>query len=146
VLGVIFCGVGLLAMLMPYSPGKWLPATPLDWRLFTNGVLGVTAGFVGAVVAALVLAKYLHALPLAGRLVLPSVVAPVEPTLTEQSPYLRVQAGDMGTVERMCRPVGKVRFGQDLLDASSQGEIIEPGSAVRVLRREGNRLIVEKVS
>jgi membrane-bound serine protease (ClpP class) len=144
VLGVIFCVVGLLVMLMPYRPGKWLPNTPLDWRLFTNGVLGVTMGFVGAVAAALAIAKYLHRLPVAGRLVLPSVVPPVEPTVTEGSPYLRVKAGDIGTVERMCRPVGKVRFGEDLLDAGSQGEIIEPGTAVRVLRREGNRLIVEK--
>jgi len=57
----------------------------------------------------------------------------------------RINIGDMGVVESMCRPVGKARFGDDLLDAASEGGVIEAGSRVRVLRRDGNRLIVEKV-
>jgi membrane-bound ClpP family serine protease len=48
-------------------------------------------------------------------------------------------------VESVCRPVGKVRFGEHMLDASSEGEPIEPSARVRVLRNDGNRIIVERV-
>lgn len=143
--GILCCIAALLAMFVPNAPDKLpLPRTSLDWSLFSGGAVAVGAALVGATVAAGFLARLLPNLPLAGRLVLPSVALPVEPTVTEDSPYLRIKTGDMGTVEGMCRPVGKVRFGEYLLDATSQGEIIEPGTTVRVLRREGNRLIVEK--
>jgi membrane-bound serine protease (ClpP class) len=103
-------------------------------------------GFVLAVVAAFFVARYLPKVPVAGKLVLPEVPREmvIEPSVTQQSPYKRIKPGDVGVVEHMCRPVGKVRFAEDLLDAASEGAIIEVGARVRVLRREGNQLIVER--
>ena len=58
----------------------------------------------------------------------------------------RIAVGAVGTVEGMCRPVGKVRFGDDLFDAMTEGDVIDEGSPVRVVRKEGNRLVVERTT
>ena len=56
------------------------------------------------------------------------------------------QEGDEGVVETMCRPVGKVRFGEELLDAAAEGEYIDVGQDVRLVHVDGNRLVVERIS
>jgi membrane-bound serine protease (ClpP class) len=145
VLGIICCVVGLVAMLLPYSSGPIpLPKSSMDWNIFLNALFAMGVGFVCAVVAVFALASYLPKLPLAGRLVLAPVTTAPDSALTDASPLLRVNPGDVGIVESVCRPVGKVRFGEDLLDAVSEGGIIESAAEVRVLRREGNRVVVEK--
>lgn len=144
--GLIMCVVGLLAMLVPNAPGRLpIPVTDFDWSIFANGAMSLGIAFLAAVVAAMVLARYLPHVPVAGRLVLTPVQAGPDAAVSDISPIRHVQCGDVGVVERVCRPVGKVRFGDDLLDAGSEGMIIEPGATVRVLRREGNQVIVEKV-
>ena len=77
--------------------------------------------------------------------VLGPVEAPDEAPVTADAPVRKVHVGSFGVVESMCRPVGKVRSGQDLVDASSEGQIVSPGARVRVLRYEGNRVVIEKV-
>jgi membrane-bound serine protease (ClpP class) len=56
----------------------------------------------------------------------------------------RIQAGMTGVAISMLRPVGKVRFGEDSLDAVAVEGIIEAGRCVRVLRRDGNRIVVQE--
>ena len=67
------------------------------------------------------------------------------PPVSADSPYTRIAIGAVGLAETMCRPAGKVRFGDDLLDVTSEGGIIERGQKVRVLRVEGNSVIVEEI-
>lgn len=147
VIGVILCLVGLAAMLIPSAPDTIpIPSTPLEWRVFTDGALAVAIALVAAAVAGWILASYLPKVPVANRLVLPPVAPAGGPPVVGASPLLAVRPGDVGVVEAVCRPTGKVRFGQTLLDAASQGDIIDPGEKVRVLRRDGNQLVVEKIS
>ena len=47
-------------------------------------------------------------------------------------------------VAAVCRPVGKVRFGDRLVDAVAEGETIEVGARVRVVRHGANRLVIER--
>ena len=93
----------------------------------------------------LVLARYFRKIPFANRLCLAMATAaePQAPVM-EDSPVRRIQAGDRGVVESMCRPVGKVRFGDDLVDAVSEGGPIDAGTPVRVLAMDSNRPIVER--
>ena len=145
VLGILFCLVGLIAILVPNAPNAPpLPLDAVDWQIFGDGLLAFGIGVVLAAIAAAVLGRYLHKMPVANRLVLAPVPPVVEPTLTVESAYQRIGPGAVGVVEGMLRPVGKVRFGNDLLDANSEGAIIEPGARVRVLRREGNQIFVER--
>jgi len=146
VVGIIMAVVGLLALVVPTGPDKWpLPETELDWKVFTRAAVAMGLAVVAATIAAGFLAKYLPRMPLASRLVLAPAATFTGPPVAESSPFTRVKVGDVGVAETMCRPVGKVRFGDDLLDASSEGGIVERGAKVRVLANDGNRLIVEEV-
>jgi len=146
VAGILCCIVGLLAMVVPNPPERppW-PDSPLSWSVFETGVLSMLLGFAAAVIGAVTLSRFLPKMPIASKLFL----APPEPSregaVGESSPFRRVGPGAMGVVEATCRPVGKVRFGEELLDALTEGAMIPSGQRVRVLRRDGNRVVVEPV-
>ncbi len=145
ILGVLCCIVGLLSLALPLGPGKWtLPQTDLDWEMFHDMSVAMGLAIIGAFFGILLIARYLPKLPVAGRMVLAPVHAEPDTSLANDSPIRRLRAGDTGTVESICKPIGKVRFGDDLVDAVTEGGILPPGAAVRVLRREGNQVIVEK--
>ncbi|HET6428547.1 MAG TPA: NfeD family protein [Phycisphaerae bacterium] len=144
-IGIICCAVGLLAMVVPNAPGKapW-PQTRLAWDVFGSGMFAVGVAFVAALLAGWALSQYLPRTPMARGLILPPVVAPTEPLLADSSPITRIAPGAEGKVVSPCRPVGRARFGEDLLDVVTEGELIAAGESVRVLRRDGNRIVVEK--
>ena len=140
-LGGICCVVGLVAMLGGYP----LPRTSFDWKILGDGLLALLLAFIAATGCIAFLAKYLQRVPVFGRLILSAPSAPTAPPVPEGSPLLHLRPGAVGVVEAVCRPVGKVRFGDDLLDASSEGAVIENGRKVRVLQNDGNHLIVEEI-
>ena len=144
--GIICCVAGLLAMVIPNAPAElpW-PRSDMDWSWFGNGVFALGLGSVLGIVAAAVVGRFLPNIPLANRLVLAAAKAATDAPVSEGSPMTHIRVGYEGTVEAICRPVGKVRFGQELFDAAADGSVIEVGRTVRVVRREGNRLVVEEV-
>ena len=145
--GVLLCVIGLLAMIIPNAPNKLpIPNNSLDWDLFSSGLLALSLGFVASLIAAAILSRYLPRIPLFTRnkLILAPAAAAADDPRSEDSPMLNIRVGQTGETESMLRPVGVVRFGDDLLDAVSEGEIIEKGRTVRVLHRDGNRIVVEE--
>ncbi len=50
--------------------------------------------------------------------------------------------GETGTCVGQLHPIGKVRFGNTLVDAISEGVIIETGTKVEVIERLPNRIVV----
>ena len=143
--GALCCLIGLAATLVGNAPDELpIPHTDLDFRLLRNGILALGIGFVAAMVAGAMLSKYLPKIPLANKIILAPPIPAGGPPVTRDSAIRRVTVGDIGTVESICRPVGKARFGDDLLDVVCEGEPIESGTKVRVARRDGNRLIVER--
>ena len=146
VTGILCCVVSLLAIFIANAPDKLpLPKTELDWGMLSSGVLTLSLAFVTSTILAAVLAKYLRRLPVANRLILAPAEAYEGSPASELSPITRVQVGDVGVLETPCRPVGAARFSGELIDAATEGEFLPPGTKVRVIRNEGNRLIVEKV-
>ena len=146
--GILLCVVGLLAMVVPNAPGKLpIPSNPLDWELFSSGLLSLSLGFIASLIAAAILSRYLPKIPLftKSKLILAPVAASDDAPRSEDSPMLKIQVGQTGQTESMLRPVGRVRFGDDLLNAVSEGGVIESGRTVRVLHRDGNRIVVEEV-
>jgi membrane-bound serine protease (ClpP class) len=144
--GALCCLAGLLSLLVANPPGELpIPKTDLDWRVFQTGLLIGAIALVAAVVAGSILSRFLPKIPLVNRIILTPATPAGGPPVAAGSGMTHVSTGDVGVVESMCRPVGKVRFGDDLLDAISEGETIEPGQKVRVSRHDGNRIIVEKV-
>ena len=140
----LLAALGLLAMVVPNPPGRlpW-PDSPLSWSVFETGVLSMLLGFAAAVIGAATLSRFLPKMPIASKLFLAPPEPPGEGAVGERSPFRAVGPGAVGVVEATCRPVGKVRFGEELLDAQADGAVIPAGRNVRVLRREGNRVVVE---
>jgi membrane-bound serine protease (ClpP class) len=144
--GIACCVIGLMAMVVPNAPTEFpWPQTDLDWSWFGTGIYALGLGFVGGVIAAVILAQFLPKIPIASRLVMGDAQAATDAPASENAPIMHVKVGDTGTVETMCRPVGKVRFGKELCDATADGTTIEVGSEVRVIERTGNQLIVKEV-
>ena len=144
-LGIICCVVGLLAMIVPNAPDKlpW-PEGPLDWSVFTNGILALSLGFLAAIGGSIIVARYLPEVPVAGKLVLaPPRLGGVGPA-GEGAAILQVRPGQVGRVVQTCRPVGKIQIGDALVDAIADGAFLSAGTDVVVLRNEGNRVVVEE--
>ncbi len=144
--GILCCIIGLLAIIVPNAPNEWpVPITDMDWGFFHDGLMAMGLGLIGAFVLASLLAKYFRRIPFASRMILAEAVAATEAPTTDTSPMQHIGVGDIGIVDSICRPVGKVRFGDELFDASGDGVTIETGKTVRVIRKDSNRLIVEKI-
>jgi membrane-bound serine protease (ClpP class) len=54
------------------------------------------------------------------------------------------QSGMTGIAESFLRPAGIARFGDKRIDVSSEGDFIESGSPVEIVRVHGNRVTVRK--
>ena len=145
--GIICCIMGLIfAVGVPNAPTEFpWPQTDLDWSWFGPALYALGLGFAGGVIASVILAQFLPNIPIVSRLVMGRAQAATDAPAAENSPIMHVKVGDTGTVETMCRPVGKVRFGQELCDATADGTTIEVGAKVCVIKRAGNQLIVKEV-
>ncbi len=145
--GIVCCLVGLLAMAVPNLPDELpVPASELDWSYLERGGMGLLIAIIGLTVAIPLIARYLPKVPGANRLILAAPKAPPLPgsAATEDAPIRRIQPGALGVVVSTLRPVGSVRVGEDLQDAVSAGEFLPPGTKIRVLKNEGNRLVVAR--
>jgi membrane-bound serine protease (ClpP class) len=146
VLGALFCLGGLVGILASNPPDKppW-DITSLGWEALGDSAFALGLGFVGALVGAGILSRYLPKVPVARKLILAEPAPATGEHIHEASPYARVQPGAVGRVEGTCRPVGRARFGDELVDVVTEGETVEAGAKVRVLYRRGNRLVVDRV-
>jgi len=154
--GIVCILAGLFGMLIknPPPPGdEWYkpwPETPLDWQIFTKGVLGLSVGFAGFVVLAWVLSKYLPRIKfLSGLILAPAVPrhsgeVPVSMTIPPESKTVSVNVGDLGKVISIIRPTGKAKFGDAIVDVVAEAEFLDKGTKVEIIEIHGNRVIVKK--
>lgn len=139
-LAVLVALVGTFVPRLPDAPLFTLPDRDTLWTSIRTGVIVVTSSLMAAVVGILFLMRYLPKLPLANRVVLEN---PDATGMALLDPFDGVaQLGDVGVVISPLRSGGKVRFGQEVVEAASQGEYIEVGSKVQVIKRVGAQIIV----
>jgi len=149
--GIICILAGLFGMLVKNPPDRlpW-PHTPLDWQLFTNGVLGLSLGFVGFVVLAWVLSKYLPRIQFLSGLILVPVAATqrgtmrVSMTTPPESQTAGIKVGDAGRVVSTLRPTGKAEFGDAIVDVVAEAEFLDRGTTVEIIEIHGNRVVVKR--
>ena len=53
-------------------------------------------------------------------------------------------SGSSGVAESFLRPAGIARFGDRRIDVTSEGDFIEKGDPVEIVRTSGNRVVVRK--
>jgi membrane-bound serine protease (ClpP class) len=121
----------------------------LSWSLFGAGasasavVLAVSRVAISsavALVAGLVLMRFLPSLPGGRKLVLTTALAPGGRSESEQ----RLVRGLVGTTLTPLRPAGMASFDGRKVDVVSNGEFIERGQPVEILRDEGSRVVVTR--
>ncbi|MHC4655906.1 MAG: NfeD family protein [Planctomycetota bacterium] len=151
-LGITFILAGLFGMLVKNTPDElpW-PQDAIAWNDFTWGVLSLTGGFIGFVVLAWLLAKYLPKMQfLSGIILVPSVAKQgsefeVSMTTLPESKTISVNVGELGEVVSRLRPTGKAKFGDAIVDVVAEGEFLETGTSVEIIEIHGNRVVVKAV-
>ena len=151
VLGIVCILLGLFGILLPNAPSElpW-PRTPAEWEALSSGVISVAVGFVGFIVLAWLLARYLPKLPFASGLVLsPASTASGAASQAGMAALPQtlgpgVHVGDAGAVISKLRPAGKARFGDTLVDVVATGEFLDNGTGVEIIAINGSRVVVKK--
>lgn len=148
--GILLLMIGLIASFVPAEPAppngpdwfQW-PDLPQTYDYLQRGLIVVSAGMVASLIGMVLIARYFPRLPIATRLILPN---PQRVAIEVEDPYGGVaDLGAVGTAASLLRPAGKARFGDRLVDVVSQGDYIEPGAAIQVCERCGNRVVVRRV-
>jgi membrane-bound serine protease (ClpP class) len=147
VLGIVLMVAGLLGMFLPNRPGEFpWPRFDYEWDIFRSGLISLGIGFIGFVVVAMFIARYLPKT----RLFAAFVLAPPGPRTQEdvnmtappeQSVELKV--GDDGEVLSPLRPSGRARFGSAVVDVVAQAEFLGKGDKVKIVAIHGNRVVVK---
>jgi membrane-bound serine protease (ClpP class) len=118
------------------------------WLAWQKGGSPAVGGFVACV---LVLSpvvlfgslKVLPRTPFGRRMIL---ARPVGTTASAAEEGLAMLVGQQGRTETPLRPVGIANFGERRVDVVTRGKHLPAGAAVRVLKVEGNRVVVEGVA
>lgn len=130
ILGALFAIGGVVAMMVPHLQGvTFFP----HQNLAALAVVDQLAWIIGALIISAALMFFL-ARRLLKRFGQTEPLVPVD--------ILPLLEGALGEAFTPLKPSGKVEVNGSLYDAMSEGNYIEKGSSVTVVRREGNRLYV----
>ncbi|MBD3245525.1 MAG: hypothetical protein GF333_00755 [Candidatus Omnitrophica bacterium] len=139
VAGLVCVLVSLYFALTPYV----VPREPWDFFTLQKTVLMILGSVCAGVVGGIALLNYLYKIPGLRKFAL----------LTEQerpryqvppSAMETMTIGKEGRAYTDLRPVGRVQFGDDVLDAVSAEGFIEKGLRVKVIEISGNRILVKR--
>ena len=112
-----------------------------------NSLLTVAAAGAGLVVSMLLFRKYAHQAPLISNVMLTPPAGDELDDLTHREALVNFDhlRGKRGRTTTKLTPAGKARFGDDLIDVVSNGDLLPPGTEVHVVEVHGNRVVVVQV-
>jgi len=141
--GVLGLGGGVLviASLVLASQSFVLPSNDYQIGQLRSSLLGILGAICGVVALGIVARRWLPATPFLRHVLL---VPPAEESasLELEADALEALVGLEGTTTTRLAPAGKARIGGVLRDVISDGQLIEPGVAVRVVELRGSRVLV----
>lgn len=151
---VFFPGITVLAAVgtamvlgsLLFAMVDFYPSQPLEFSfdLLVRPLANLTVAIAFSVVGIALIARFFPHIPIFRRVILASS-SPSGPAFTAETarPLASgVRAGDEGVSRSILRPAGKAEIGGELVDVVTEGEFVEAGKALRVLRVEGERVIV----
>ncbi|MCP4719146.1 MAG: serine protease, partial [Desulfobacteraceae bacterium] len=119
------------------------PSFPWEGQLLLRNLGVVLGSFMGSLLISLVMVRFV--LPRMSLLVKgPYLSATLEDSHADSDQSLGVKIGDVGVALTTFRPSGKIKIGNQKIDAIAQGEFIPPGTPIRVASVEHNCVIVKK--
>jgi membrane-bound serine protease (ClpP class) len=125
------------------------PTQEYEYRQM-GGTLGrITLTIVAVVTGAILLGRYFPHMPIFRRMILvpeeSATGAGIEkPDLDPDGP-LTYLLGERGKTTTVCRPSGKARIGDQLVDVTADGFFIEANAPVEVIEVRGSYVLVRKV-
>jgi membrane-bound serine protease (ClpP class) len=134
--------VGLLALLG--GLGLSLVGAGATWTAVVSAVGQVAVSLLVAIVASLVMLRFLPRLPFGRRLVLETALTAREGFASAPETD-RAWLGKRGTAASTLRPAGIADIEGDRVDVVSDGEFIDAGEAITVVRVDGNRIVVRRL-
>lgn len=134
--------LGLMAVIG--GLGLSLVGEGATWTVIVTAMGQVALSLLLAIVAALVMLRFLPRLPFGRRLILETgLLAAAGYASAPESDRRRL--GKPGTAVSPLRPAGIGHFDGERLDVVSDGEFIDPGAAIEIIRVDGNRIVVRSV-
>ncbi|HVY71471.1 MAG TPA: NfeD family protein, partial [Verrucomicrobiae bacterium] len=139
--GAAMMFVAIVMGMVDLYPG--MPALPSLPRQLGDRARDLLITFSGSAFAIWLLSRWLPRTSLYGVMV--SGAASGVVALAEQERRQERRIGQTGVAVSTLRPGGKARFGEEILDVISNGEMIEKGRSVRVTGHSGAEAVVEPV-
>jgi membrane-bound serine protease (ClpP class) len=148
-------GIGLvLGSLVMASRRVFIPQSAEQLNSLGYDVLTVMGAFVGFLIAIMVLSNYIGQIPGLSRLTLQPPVAfegsgESLTAATDNSAMLpgwqRVNVGDVGNAAGPLRPSGRIKVDDYVVDVITEGEFIDDGSEVKVVAKQGAKVVVRLI-
>jgi membrane-bound serine protease (ClpP class) len=138
--GAVVMLIALVMAMVDVYPGGPLLPSPAQLRV---PVTQVGLAIVGAAVAVALLTLYLPKTTLYGRMV--SLAASGVTSVADQAQRQAAMLGQVGLTISALRPGGKARFGNQILDVISQGDLVDKGRKVRIVGHSATEAVVETI-
>lgn len=142
VLGAVAMLSALVIAMVERFPGG--PVMP-TWPQLQLPLLKVMGAFAGAGICMLALGRYLPKSSLFKKFELVAATSAAA-GYTTSAGAARSLLGATGVAETMLRPSGKGRFGEQLVDVVTEGDLIERGQPIKIVLVEGSRVVVTRAA
>ncbi|UCF97029.1 MAG: nodulation protein NfeD [Spirochaetaceae bacterium] len=138
-------GIVLMVIALVLSRQEFIiPRVPWQWTVFLRNLRNVGFGFVGSLVLLVVLLRVFPRTPGLKRLILESSQEAISGYTVQSIESSALLTGRRGSAVTPLRPAGKADFGGEILVVETDGEFIEPGTAVQIIEVSGNRIVVRR--
>ena len=141
-LGTIAVLAALVLAMTGHLPGE--PRLP-TWPQLQIPLLKVFGGVIGSVVAAMALARYLPKSTLFKKMELAAATNTAEGYSSSRG-EAKSLLGTKGVAETNLRPSGKGRFGDELVDVVTEGDLIQKGASITITEVQGSRVVVKRIA
>jgi membrane-bound serine protease (ClpP class) len=138
--------IAVLAALVLAMTGR-LPSDPIvpTWGEVQIPLAKVFGAMIGAMIGAMLLARWLPKSTLFRRMELSAATSAADGYTTSLG-EARSLLGSTGVAETNLRPSGKGRFGDQLVDVVTEGDLIERGKPITIVEVQGSRVVVKSAA
>ena len=137
--GLVLTVLGVVLMSQTFV----IPRNSYQANQLAEGVWMAIGGMGGLVIGFLLVRAFLPQAAAASGLAMETPTADLD-RLERIADYDHL-SGRTGVASTRLRPSGKAQFGDQIVAVVSDGTAIDPGQSVRVIRVQGNRIVVEAV-
>lgn len=137
-------GVLIIFSLILASQRFFIPRTEAQLDELRRSITAVAAAGLGMMALAWATRRYLPQAPLLGRIMLeppPPEERQLQSSREAVADYAHL-VGATGVATTDLRPSGRARFGDEVVDVSADGELLERGARVTVVDAYANRVVV----